>query len=272
MVAPTDEPNGALMKPVDFSSFVAELASASGKAILPFFRTMLAAEDKSRGGVFDPVTEGDRAAETVMRRMINRNFPAHGIVGEEFGSEREDAEFVWVLDPIDGTRAFMAGLPLWGTLIGLLRDGNPVYGLMHQPFIGEVFTGDGGSATYKGPRGERRLMTRRCNALDKAILSTTSPRLFDEAGRVAFERVESEAQITRFGYDCYAYSMLAAGHIDVVVESGLKPYDIVALIPIIEGAGGVVTTWDGGSASKGGSIVACGDPRLHEIVLRRLAG
>jgi myo-inositol-1(or 4)-monophosphatase len=260
------------MKPVDFSSFVAELAGVAGQAILPFFRTALSAEDKSRGGVFDPVTEADRAAETAMRRLINRSFPSHGIIGEEFGSEREDAEFVWMLDPIDGTRAFMAGLPLWGTLIGLLREGNPCYGVMAQPFIGEIFAGDGGSASYRGPRGERRLMTRRCASLEKAILSTTSPRLFDEAGRAAFERVEERAQITRFGYDCYAYAMLAAGQIDLVVESGLKPYDIVALIPIIEGAGGVVTTWDGGSASSGGSIVACGDPRLHESVLRILAG
>jgi histidinol phosphatase-like enzyme (inositol monophosphatase family) len=260
------------MKPVDFSSFVAEMATVSGSAILPFFRTMLAAEDKSRGGLYDPVTEADRAAETAMRGLIKRTFPAHGIVGEEFGSEQEDAEFVWVLDPIDGTRAFMAGLPLWGTLIGLLRDGNPCYGLMNQPFIGEVFYGDGGSAGYRGPHGARPLLTRRCGALDKAILSTTSPRLFDEPGLAAFEGLEREAQITRYGYDCYAYAMLAAGQIDLVVESGLKPYDIVALIPIIEGAGGVVTTWDGGPASDGGSIVACGDPRLHETVLKRLQG
>ncbi len=260
------------MKPVDFSSFVAELAAVSGKAILPFFRTMLAAEDKSRGGAYDPVTEADRAAETVMRRLINRDFPAHGIIGEEFGSEREDAEFVWVLDPIDGTRAFMAGLPLWGTLIGLLRGGAPAYGLMSQPFIGEIFRGDGGSASYRGPHGHRALLTRRCSTLDKALLSTTSPRLFDEAGAAAFEALEREAQITRYGYDCYAYAMLAAGQIDIVVESGLQPYDIVALIPIIEGAGGVVTTWSGGPAASGCSIVACGDPRLHDVVLRRLAG
>jgi histidinol phosphatase-like enzyme (inositol monophosphatase family) len=260
------------MKPVEFSSFVGELASISGQAILPFFRTMITAEDKSRGGVFDPVTEADRAGEVAMRRLIKSHFPAHGIVGEEFGAENEDAEFVWVLDPIDGTRAFMAGLPLWGTLIGLLRDGNPAYGLMHQPFIGEVFCGDGKSATYTGRHGERRLVTRRCDRLENAILSTTSPRLFDETTRPAYERVESAAQITRYGCDCYAYAMLAAGQIDVVVEAGLKPYDIVALIPIVEGAGGVVTNWDGGPAAKGGSIVACGDPRLHAIVLDRLRG
>jgi histidinol phosphatase-like enzyme (inositol monophosphatase family) len=260
------------MRPVEFSSFVNELASRSGQAILPFFRTSLAAEDKSQGGVFDPVTEADRAGETVMRRLITTMFPSHGIVGEEFGAEREGAEFVWVLDPIDGTRAFMAGLPLWGTLIGLMRNGLPAYGLMHQPFIGERFFGDGGSAGYVGPHGERKLMTRRCNSLADAVMSTTSPRLFDAGPMAGYERIERAVKLTRFGYDCYAYCMLAAGHLDLVVESGLKPYDIAPLIPIIEGAGGVVTSWDGGSAAQGGSIVACGDKRLHESVLELLRG
>ena len=234
------------MKPVDFASFVSDLATRSGQVILPFFRTMLYAEDKSRGGVFDPVTEADRAGEIAMRRMITTMFPAHGIVGEEFGDERADAEFVWVLDPIDGTRAFMAGLPLWGTLIGLMRNGAPAYGLMHQPFIGERFFGDGGSAGYVGPHGQRKLMTRRCSSLADALMSTTSPRLFDEAKMAGYERVERAVKLTRYGYDCYAYCMLAAGHLDLVVESGLMPYDIMPLIPIIEGAGGIVTTWDGG--------------------------
>ncbi len=260
------------MKPVDFASFVNDLATKSGQVILPFFRTSLSAEDKSRGGVFDPVTEADRAGETAMRRMITTMFPAHGIVGEEFGAERADAEFVWVLDPIDGTRAFMAGLPLWGTLIGLMRNGAPAYGLMHQPFIGERFFGDGGSASYAGPYGERRLTTRRCRSLADAIMSTTSPRLFDDGAMAAYERIESAVKLARYGYDCYAYCMLAAGHLDLVVESGLKSYDIVPLIPIIEGAGGIVTSWDGGSATQGGGIVACGDKRLHGNVLELLRG
>ena len=259
---------------VDFSQFVDELATASGQAILPFFRSALAAEDKSRGGVFDPVTEADRAGEAVMRHLIKQAFPTHGIVGEEFGAERADAEYVWVLDPVDGTRAFIAGLPLWGTLIGLTRNGAPVYGLMHQPFTGERFMGDGGGSFSRllrdGATLERRLRTRRCETLKDAILSTTSPRLFEAEGREAYERVESEVHLARYGYDCYAYCMLAAGHIDLVIESGLKPYDIVALIPIIEGAGGVVTSWDGGSAAHGGSILAAGNRRLHEAALARL--
>ena len=179
-----------------------------------------------------------------------------------------------MLDPIDGTRAFMAGLPLWGTLIGLTRQGAPAYGMMHQPFTGERFFGDGGNAVYRGRQGgktvERKLTTRRCGSLDQAILATTSPKLFDAAGRAAYERVEMATRLARYGCDCYAYCMLAAGHIDIVVEQGLQPYDVVALIPIIEGAGGLVTTWDGAPAGQGGSIVAVGDRRLHDPVLTLL--
>jgi myo-inositol-1(or 4)-monophosphatase len=255
---------------IDFSSFVNELATLSGQAILPFFRSSIAAEDKSRGGVFDPVTEADRAGEAAMRQLIKRSFPTHGIVGEEFGAEQEEADYVWVLDPIDGTRAFIAGLPTWGTLIGLSRAGQPVFGMMHQPFTGERFFGDGGSATFRGPGGERRLRTRRCASLGDAIISTTSPKLFSGDELRAYDRVESVARLARYGCDCYAYCMLAAGHIDLVVESGLKPYDIVALIPIIEGAGGLVTAWDGGSAAGGGAIVASGDRRVHAAALELL--
>jgi histidinol phosphatase-like enzyme (inositol monophosphatase family) len=258
------------MAPIDFKHFVNELATLSGQAILPFFRTSIAAEDKSRGGVFDPVTEADRASEATMRQLIQRSFPSHGIIGEEFGAERTDAEYVWVLDPIDGTRAFIAGLPTWGTLIGLSRRGQPVFGMMHQPFTGERFFGDGGSSMYRGPGGERKLVTRRCESLKDAIISTTSPKLFAGEELRAYDRVESVARLARYGCDCYAYCMLAAGHIDLVVESGLKPYDIVALIPIIEGAGGIVTAWDGGSAAEGGRIVAAGDRRVHAAAIELL--
>ena len=208
---------------IDFTHFVNELATLSGQAILPFFRTSIAPDDKSRGGVFDPVTEADRAGEVAMRQLIRRAFPTHGIVGEEFGAEREDAEYVWVLDPIDGTRAFISGLPTWGTLIGLTRTGHPAFGMMHQPFTGERFFGDGGSATYAGPGGERRLRTRRCASLKDATLSTTSPKLFGGEDLRAYDRVESVVRLARYGFDCYAYCMLAAGHIDLVIETGLKP-------------------------------------------------
>jgi myo-inositol-1(or 4)-monophosphatase len=228
----------------------------------------MVAEDKSRGGAFDPVTEADRAAEVAMRQLIKRSFPTHGIIGEEFGAEREDADYVWVLDPIDGTRAFIAGLPTWGTLIGLNRAGRPVFGMMHQPFTGERFFGDGGSATFRGPGGERRLHTRRCASLGDAVMATTSPKLFSGNALRAYDRVESVARLARYGCDCYAYCMLAGGHIDLVVEAGLKPYDIAALIPII---GGVVTTWDGGPAANGGAIVAAGDRRVHAAALELLS-
>lgn len=257
---------------IDFSAFVNELATRSGQAILPFFRTAMSIDDKAPGGVFDPVTEADRAGESIMRHLIKRHFPTHGINGEEFGIENPDAEYVWVLDPIDGTRAFMSGLPLWGTLIGLTRNGKPAFGMMHQPFTGERFFGDGGGATYLGPGGERKLRTRRCASLEEATMSTTSPRLFKGDALAAFERAEAAVRMTRFGCDCYAYCMLAAGHFDLVIEDGLQPYDIVALIPIIEGAGGIVTSWDGGDASRGGSILAAGDRRIHEQAMALLAG
>lgn len=260
------------MEPADLSRFADELATVSGQVILPFFRTALVAQDKNVGGAFDPVTEADKAAELAMRRLIAQRYPAHGIVGEEFGVEREDADFVWVLDPIDGTKAFVSGLPSWGTLIGLLQAGRARYGLMHQPFIGERFFGDGASAGYRGPHGEGPLKTRRCATLACATLATTSPRLFGPADLPAYERVEGEVRLARYGFDCYSYCMLAAGHIDVVVEAGLKPYDIVALIPIVEGAGGVVTSWDGGSAAQGGAVIAAGNKALHEAALGLLAG
>ena len=264
------------MRPIDFVNFVEELARASGEAILPFFRTALGAQDKSRGGVFDPVTEADRAAETVMRRMINASFPTHGVIGEEFGAQREDAEYVWVLDPIDGTKSFISGMPVWGTLIGLQHRGAPVYGLMHQPFTRERFSGDCASALWRGIGAkdeptQRKLRTRACASLAEATLMTTHPALLAEGTLEPFRRVEEKVRLSRYGGDCYAYCMLASGHVDLVIESGLKPYDVVALVPIVEGAGGVITCWDGSSAAKGGAIIAAGDRRTHEQALKLLA-
>jgi myo-inositol-1(or 4)-monophosphatase len=255
----------------DLVAFLDRLADAAGAAILPHFRSRLEVENKLDGAAFDPVTVADRAAEAAMRALIGAHHPGHGILGEEYGSERLDADDVWVLDPIDGTRSFITGLPVWGTLIGLKRGGRPALGMMAQPFTGERFAGDGRRAWYRGPEGERALSTRACARLADAVLFTTTPALFTAEERTAYDRVESEVRLARYGIDCYAYCMVASGFADVVVEAGLQPYDIVALIPVIEGAGGIVTSWTGGSAADGGRVVASGDPRLHEAVLARLA-
>ncbi len=277
------------MTAVDFEKFVERLADVSAEAILPFFRTALNAKDKSAGEAFDPVTEADHAAENAMRRLIANTFPEHGVIGEEFGARREGAEYVWVLDPIDGTKSFICGLPLWGTLIGLTHNGAPVYGLMNQPFTRERFSGDGAAAYWRGPSRrtlsgssvgrregdgleKRRISTRPCAELAQATLMTTSPALIDPALRESFYRVERQVRLSRYGGDCYAYCALACGHVDLVIETNLNPYDIVALIPIVEGAGGIVTTWTGECAAKGGAVIAAGDKRLHEAAMALLAG
>lgn len=254
-----------------WTPFLDRLADAAAEAIGPYFRSRLDVENKETER-FDPVTAADRAAEIAMRELIAAHHPEHGILGEEFENERLDAEHVWVLDPIDGTRAFIAGLPVWGTLIGLKRDGRPIAGMMAQPFTGERYFGDGESAAYRGPDGAYALKTRPCPDIAKATLFTTSPNIFSGEDRPGYDRVERAVRMPRYGCDCYAYCMVAAGHVDIVVEAGLKPFDIVALVPIIEGAGGVVTTWDGGDPCDGGRIVASGDPRLHEAALKLLAG
>jgi myo-inositol-1(or 4)-monophosphatase len=257
------------MTAIDFANFVDQLASVSGDTILPFFRTALAIENKTAGG-FDPVTAADRAAEDAMRTLIRKNFPDHGIIGEEYGEERSGADYVWVLDPIDGTKSFISGMPAWGTLIGLMRFGEPVFGMMHQPFTRERFSGDGGAAHYRGPAGNRDLHVRACATLSDALLATTSPLLMGAADRAAFVRVENAVKLSRYGGDCYAYCMLAAGQIDLIIETEIKSHDIVALIPIIQGAGGVITTWDNGPPQKGGRIVVAGDKRVHQAAMKIL--
>ncbi len=249
--------------------FLDHLADAASEAIMPHFRASGAVDNKAASG-FDPVTAGDRAAEAALRALINTTYPDHGIMGEEFGNENLDADHVWVLDPIDGTRAFISGLPVWGTLIGLLAGGRPILGMMAQPFTGERFSGDGLTAHYTGPGGPSALKTRACVSLSDAVLSTTTPALFKGAERDSYLRVEEQVRLVRYGTDCYAYCMVAAGFMDAVVETGLHPYDIVALIPVIEGAGGRVTNWEGGPASAGGRVVAAGDPRLHAEILETL--
>jgi histidinol phosphatase-like enzyme (inositol monophosphatase family) len=268
-------PEPPAMTTVDFAAFVDKLADVAAETILPFFRTALQPQDKNAGSLFDPVTEADRAAESAMRHLIRATFPDHGIIGEEFGSVQSEAEFVWVIDPIDGTKSFISGLPVWGSLIGLLHNQRPAYGMMVQPFTQERFYGDGRGAIWRGPVSgrqmtERKLATRCCPSLAEATLMTTSPLLYSCGKLDLFRRVESKVRLSRYGGDCYAFAMLAAGHVDCVIESNLKPYDIVALVPIIEGAGGIVTSWDGGSPAKGGDVVASCTASLHNQTLRLL--
>ena len=252
------------------SAFSAELCQASSAAILPHFRAALSVENKLAEG-FDPVTVADRAGEEALRALIEARFPEHGILGEEHGNVRLDAEHVWVLDPIDGTRAFICGLPTWGTLIGLTRGGKPVFGVMDQPYVEERFLGDCDKAWLVNREGIRPLATRPCADLAQAIMCTTHPGLFRGAEADAYRQIEGTVRTARYGTDCYGYCMIASGQVDLVVETGLQPYDIVALAPIVEGAGGVVTDWSGGSPANGGQIVASGDPALHAKVLEILA-
>src|SRR5262249_8345833 len=208
-------------------------------------------------------TAADRAAEQSMRALIRKHFPDHGILGEEYGSERTDAEYVWVLDPIDGTKSFISGVLAWGTLIGLMRFGEPVFGLMHQPFTRERFSGDGGAARYRGPTGNRDLHVRKCASIDDAVMYTTSPLLMKLDDRAAFGRLEDEVKLSRYGGDCYAYCMLAAGLIVLIIETEIKPHGIEKLVPIVAGAGAIVTTWGNGPAPGGGRVPGAGETSIH---------
>lgn len=249
--------------------FLRQIAAAAAAETLPRFRSPGTVANKLDGG-FDPVTEADREAERAIRRVILERFPDHGILGEEHGAENTGSDHVWVIDPIDGTRAFISGLPVWGTLVGLTVGGEAVAGLMSQPFTGELFFADGEAARYEGPGGPRRLRTRQTTRLEDATLFTTTPALFKGPARAVYDRFEMMVRMPRYGADCYAFAMLAAGHVDIVTDPGLQPYDIVALIPIIEQAGGVVTTFDGGPAENGGDIVAAATPELHRAAMDAL--
>ena len=256
-------------------NFAHQLADCSTSTILPYFRSALVVENKLAGNgpeKFDPVTIADRAAETAMRELITAAHPDHSIVGEEFGRDARTPGLRWILDPIDGTRAFMMGLPTWGTLIGLAEDESPVLGVMNQPFTGERFFSDGLASFYRRGTIEHPINARRCGKLSDAVLSATSPAIFKtEAQWVRFLAISQRTRMTRYGGDCYSYCLVAAGHIDIVIEASLETYDVAALIPIVEAAGGRMTSWNGGSALEGGQVVACGDPRLHEQVLALLA-
>jgi myo-inositol-1(or 4)-monophosphatase len=251
--------------------FAHALADASRAATLPHFRRRIEVTNKAALGRFDPVTEADRGAEAVMRQRITARFPDHGIAGEEFPDRMANGPFNWILDPVDGTRGFICGLPLWGTLIGLSHDGAPLLGMMDQPYTGERFWGVPGDARFRRAGAEETLRVRRCAALADAVLACTTPEMFTAEEFARFDALASATRMVRFGGDCYLYCMLAMGFIDIVAEAGLKPFDIAPLMPIVAAAGGVVTTWDGGDPRQGGRILASGDPAVHEAALKLLA-
>ncbi|MBC7147616.1 MAG: inositol monophosphatase family protein [Thioclava marina] len=235
----------------------------------------IGAQNKLASG-FDPVTEADRAAEAVMRAHLEERRPQDGIFGEEYGVKHGTSGLTWVLDPIDGTRGFMSGTPTWGVLIALCAQeedgpGAPLLGVIDQPYIGERFSGGFGAAEVSGPLGHRPLVTRSPRALDEAVLFTTFPEVGTEAEGAAFARLSRQVRLTRYGMDCYAYALVAAGQIDLVVEAGLQPYDVAAPIAVIEAAGGIVTDWQGRPAHRGGRVIAAANPEIHAAALEHLA-
>lgn len=254
-----------------YKSFALEVSSLAGKVTLPFFRAGVAVANKRDDGGFDPVTEADKGAERLIRDEIAKAFPDHGVLGEEYGLV-EGNGLTWVIDPIDGTRAFMTGMLHWGVLLALFDGAKPLLGVMHQPFTDEFFIGDGVTAEYHHGSEVRELRVRGCTSLADAVLTTTGPQHFSEPELEDFVRLTQAVKFTRYGGDCYIYAMLAMGCIDLATDSSLKPHDIQALIPIIHGAGGVVTTRDGGDASMGGFCVASGCAEIHEAALRVLNG
>lgn len=256
----------------ELASFVLELGEAAAAVTLPHFRSGLSVDNKRGRFAFDPVTAADRDAEAAIRKLISERYPDHGILGEEHGNHDGTSGLTWVIDPIDGTRSFIAGVPLWGTLIALNDGTRPVIGLMEQPYIGEKFLGRPGGSELIGPHDTTPLKTSGCTKLEDALLGNTDPGMFrldDE--KAAFRELTSKVKLRRFGGDCYFYCLLAAGTLDLVVESSLEPYDIQALIPIIENAGGVVTSWSGGDAQRGGQVVAAATHELHEAALEILS-
>jgi histidinol phosphatase-like enzyme (inositol monophosphatase family) len=253
----------------EFDAFILELNRASAAAILPLFRAEHGLEDKGEPGAFDPVTAADRGAEAAIRRLITARYPGHGVIGEEYGEDRPEAEFVWVLDPIDGTRAFIAGLPLWTTLIGLRFQGAPVLGSIGQPYVGELFVGSAGGSRLVSRGESRPLTTRRGVPLGEAIIATTdADGCFTADERTAWRALRRSVRLARFGCDAYAYAMVAAGSLDMVVEAGLKCWDIDAAIPVLAGAGGAVSDWSGAPVGQtGGRVVMAGDRVLLEQAL-----
>lgn len=256
----------------DYLEFAVGLARRAGEAILPHFREVIDVDDKGGLG-YDPVTAADRDAETVIRAAIAATYPDHGVRGEEHGAEPGASRYTWVIDPIDGTRSFITGQLHWATLIALNDGARPIVGVVHQPYVGETFVATcGGAAEWRRDGQRRALRTRGCPRVEEAILVCTSPDMFvTPRARDGFERVRARARLTRFGSDCYGYCVLALGFADVVIESSLEAYDVQALIPLVQSAGGVISDWQGGRCDEGGDVVACGDPRLHAEILKLLA-
>lgn len=253
--------------PQEFIDFAETLADAARPVIRRHFRTRVAVDTKADK---TPVTVADRDAEAAMRALIAERYPDHGTLGEEFGADRSDADYVWVLDPIDGTRAFITGRPLFGTLIALVRKNLPILGIIDQAVLDERWIGaQGQRTTLNGAPAHARP----CGRMGSAILNTTSPDLFDDSELPAFRRLAGECATTMYGGDCYGYALLASGYLDLVVEAGLKPHDFCALAPVVSGAGGVVTDWSGHqmTMNSDGRILAAGDPALVETAVDLLS-
>ncbi|MFO0998511.1 MAG: histidinol-phosphatase [Alphaproteobacteria bacterium] len=260
--------SNATATPESFAGIANEMADVAGAIVRRYFRTGISVDTKHDQS---PVTEADRAVEAAIRDLIDHNHPDHGIFGEEHGTVRTDAEYVWVIDPIDGTKAFITGIPLFGTLIALLHRGRPVLGVIDQPVLKERWIGVAGGKTLLNGRP---VETRPCEKLSDAYLFTTTPEMYQGPNVAAFERLKAAVQFARFGGDCYAFGLLASGFIDVITEASLKPYDYCALVPVVESAGGVMTDWQGKPLGlhSDGRVIAAGDRRIHEQALARLAG
>ena len=252
-------------------AFAHRLADAAGEVIRPYFRQRIEVIDKG-AGAYDPVTAADRGAEEALRAIIRSECPDDAILGEEYGAHPGTSGRTWVLDPVDGTRAFITGRHTWGTLIALEEDGRRLLGIIDQPVLRERFIGYNGKSELISPNANEALRTRSCASLSLAALSTTHPwGYFDEAQRQAFERLDHASRTSYFGGDCYAYALLAMGHIDLIVEASLKAWDVAALVPVVEGAGGVVTDWRGNPLGAGGDIIAAGDARVHAQAVEMLS-
>jgi myo-inositol-1(or 4)-monophosphatase len=255
----------------EYLDIAVSVAEAVGPIALRYFRNPVDVEDKSGGRAFDPVTRADKEVEANIRADLERHFPGHGILGEEEAEREADSPYRWVIDPIDGTRAFISGVPAWGILLGLTFDEACLVGVMHQPYLGETFLGSAEGAWVRRAGKEQAIQTSRTNEIASAIVYCTHPSTFSKSEDLhRFEQVADKSRMMRFGGDCYSHCLLAHGQIDLVIEGSLEPYDIIPLIPIIEGAGGVVTNWQGGDASRGGLIIAAANPELHSQALETL--